>query len=78
MKELLEAEARAPGTVLDHDFIRHHTTGFESVVAELEKSSWDEIVRRSGLSREQIGEAALHRPGGASHHRVLVHGPDPA
>jgi len=58
MKELLEAEARAPGTVLDHEFIRQHTTGFESVVAELEKSSWDEIVRRSGLKREQIRAAA--------------------
>jgi molybdopterin-dependent oxidoreductase alpha subunit len=58
MKELLEEEDRRPGKVFDHEFIQHYTTGFEEVIAQLRASSWEEIVADSGLSREQIHQAA--------------------
>jgi molybdopterin-dependent oxidoreductase alpha subunit len=58
MKELLDAEDRHPGDIFDHDFIKHHTQGYEELISQLRKSSWDEIVSFSGLSREQIREAA--------------------
>src|SRR6201999_2343815 len=32
MKELLEEEERQPGRVFDHDFIKHHTTGYEQLI----------------------------------------------
>jgi molybdopterin-dependent oxidoreductase alpha subunit len=58
MKAMLEAEDASPGTVWDHEFIRDHTEGFEKVIAQLRSVGWAEIVEYSGLSREQIGEAA--------------------
>ncbi len=58
MKELLEAEARRPGEVFDHAFIREHTTGIDALLAQLRTVSWDTIVADSGLTREQIRSAA--------------------
>ena len=58
MKEMLEAEDRKPGAVFDHDFIRHHTEGYEDLIAQLRAASWDDILADSGLSREQIRQAA--------------------
>jgi molybdopterin-dependent oxidoreductase alpha subunit len=58
MKEMLERDRRAGHTVLAHDFIAHHTQGFEPFIRDLEAESWDEIVQESGVSRELIGEAA--------------------
>ncbi|HRQ90301.1 MAG TPA: molybdopterin-dependent oxidoreductase, partial [Bacteroidia bacterium] len=57
-KAVLAAEAKAPGTVLDHDFIREHTCGFEEFVQAVEASEWDEIESLSGLSRDQIETTA--------------------
>ncbi|ACB77420.1 FdhF/YdeP family oxidoreductase [Opitutus terrae] len=58
MKEMLEAEDRRPGTVFDRGFIRHHTEGFEALVAQLRASAWNDIIADSGLTREQIRAAA--------------------
>jgi molybdopterin-dependent oxidoreductase alpha subunit len=58
MKELLEEEDRQPGMVFDHEFIRSHTEGYDALIAQLRKSPWPQIVEDSGLSREQINEAA--------------------
>ncbi|HWD19759.1 MAG TPA: FdhF/YdeP family oxidoreductase [Verrucomicrobiae bacterium] len=58
MKRLLEEEDRRPGEVFDHDFIQHHTTGFEALIAQLRATSWQDIIDMSGLTREQIEEAA--------------------
>jgi molybdopterin-dependent oxidoreductase alpha subunit len=52
MKVLLAMDA------LDHDFIREHTAGFDALAADLDATSWDEIVEVSGLSREDIETAA--------------------
>jgi molybdopterin-dependent oxidoreductase alpha subunit len=57
-KEILEAEARNPGQVLDHQFIRELTTDFESFCEALKAVSWDDIIEQSGISREQIRAAA--------------------
>ena len=58
MKELLAEEARRPGQVLDWEFIRAHTSGFEALRAGLEQVSWDEILLECGLFREQIRAAS--------------------
>jgi molybdopterin-dependent oxidoreductase alpha subunit len=44
--------------VLDHDFIRDHTAGFEAFAATARAHSWDDLERASGLSRQQMSEAA--------------------
>jgi len=36
---------------LDHDFIREHTSGFEAAKAAVAAQSWEELERRSDLSR---------------------------
>ncbi len=58
MKALYEREQAAPGSIFDNEFIAAHTAGFEDFIASLDAVSWDEIIAGSGLSREQIEEAA--------------------
>ncbi len=58
MKEMLEEDERTGGKVLAHDFIEQQTEGFAAFAADLRQESWDRIVKQSGLSREQIHEAA--------------------
>ncbi|MCA1815582.1 MAG: FdhF/YdeP family oxidoreductase [Acidobacteria bacterium] len=57
-KEVLEEEARRPGAVLDRDFIREFTNGFDLYAADVHETSWDDIVAESGVARERIKEAA--------------------
>ena len=58
MKALLAADetSRAAGGdgLLDRAFIAEHTTGFETLVADLAATSWPAIEARSGLARAQI------------------------
>ena len=58
MKVLVERDRTAPGTVLDRAFIEEHTTGFDELVAGLERATWDEITESSGLERAMIEQAA--------------------
>jgi molybdopterin-dependent oxidoreductase alpha subunit len=62
MKLVLEAddEARHNGAepVLDLDFIAQHTYGFEAFADDLRRTSWDDILRVSGLPREQLERVA--------------------
>ncbi len=58
MKEMLEEEERRPGEVFDHVFIREHTAGYEEFIADLRAEGWEVIIEQSGLSREQIRQAA--------------------
>ncbi|WUD71142.1 FdhF/YdeP family oxidoreductase [Streptomyces sp. NBC_00510] len=60
---LLEAEDAAPGTVLDHDFIREHSTGFQEFAEHARKTSWDDVLTATGLTREEIEQV---------HERVLA------
>jgi molybdopterin-dependent oxidoreductase alpha subunit len=68
-KELLEAEERAPGAVLDHAFIREHTHGFDDLAADLRAERWELLVEESGVSRAQIRQVADLI---ARHERVIV------
>ncbi len=43
---------------LDHDFIEHHTFGFEEYAAHLRQLDWDVVLASTGLTRAEIEEAA--------------------
>ncbi len=58
MKAVLAHEERRPGAVLDQEFIDSYTSGFDDFVAALRTVSWPEIVEQSGVSKEQIEQAA--------------------
>jgi molybdopterin-dependent oxidoreductase alpha subunit len=58
MKEMLEAEDRNPGTVLDRSFIEAHTHGFTELERHLRSVPWEAVTSGSGLGRGQIREAA--------------------
>src|SRR6267143_1272688 len=58
MKELFDAEERRPGSVLDHEFINSHTTGFEEFKAALSRSHWGDILEQSGITKVKIEDAA--------------------
>jgi len=56
----IEDAAVAAGrpSVLDHSFLAEHCAGFEDYRAAVEATSWEEIEDQSGLTRQQIEEAA--------------------
>jgi molybdopterin-dependent oxidoreductase alpha subunit len=58
MKEVLAEESRRPGEVLDRKFIEEKTHGFDEFALALGEVSWEELVEQSGISREQMREAA--------------------
>jgi len=58
MKALVERDRLATGTVLDHDFIERHTSGFGAFAAGLDGASWPEIEESSGLDRALIEKVA--------------------
>jgi molybdopterin-dependent oxidoreductase alpha subunit len=58
MKEMLAEERKRPGAVFDREFIENFTAGFEPFVDDLEKTSWDDILASSGVTREEIRAAA--------------------
>jgi len=58
MKEVLEEEGRRPGGVLDWEFIRAKTHGYEEFARALAAQPWDELVEQSGVAREGMRAAA--------------------
>ena len=65
-KVLIEAAAAAKAgappsrpKLLDDDFIARHTHGFEGFAAHCSNATWSEIEYTSGLSRQEIEEAAF-------------------
>lgn len=58
MKEVLAAEERSPGRVLDHDFIGKHTTGFDEFAAALRKVRWGDIIEQCGIRKTRLEDAA--------------------
>jgi molybdopterin-dependent oxidoreductase alpha subunit len=58
IKAVLEEEERRQGEVLDHEFINNYTSGFLTLSLAIKAASWDEIVKQSGIQRDQIQEAA--------------------
>ena len=57
-KVLLEAEAAKPGTVLDREFIQKHTSGFGAFGMDIQKTSWADIEKGSGVTEADIRAAA--------------------
>src|SRR5436190_651270 len=58
IKEMLAEEERRRGAVLDRQFNEQFTIGFEEFAAHVRATPWDQILEASGLTREQIREAA--------------------
>ena len=54
---LLEEEARAPGTVLDGDFISLHTEGFAELQTHLQAQDVDDLLAAAGIARADLEEA---------------------
>lgn len=49
--------ARDQRHLLDFDFIKQHTRGFDEMAGKVRATSWDEIERESGLTRANLEEA---------------------
>ncbi|HEY0690442.1 MAG TPA: FdhF/YdeP family oxidoreductase [Kribbella sp.] len=55
---LLEAEAAAPGTILDHSFIDKHTSGYDLYAKHNSELDWPMVETATGLTRAEIEEFA--------------------
>ena len=53
-KRVLDAEAAAPGTVLDHAFLAEHTLGLDAFRAHLAALDDEEVSAATGLGAEEI------------------------
>ncbi len=58
MKSLLDLERAAPGTIFDHEFIAKYTDGCDALIANLDETSWGDILSMSGVERAEIEKAA--------------------
>jgi molybdopterin-dependent oxidoreductase alpha subunit len=56
-KAVLEAAERNP-EVLDREFIKHHTHGFEQYKALVESTPWSAVVKDSGIAEPEIRKLA--------------------
>ncbi|MFI2103182.1 FdhF/YdeP family oxidoreductase [Isoptericola sp. NPDC019693] len=57
-KRVLDAEAAAPGTVLDHEFLAAHTSGLDALRAHLADLDEDAVLAATGLASAEIDELA--------------------
>ncbi len=57
-KRVLDAEAAAPGTVLDHDFLTEHTEGLDELRDHLADLDETAVLAATGLTIEQIDDLA--------------------
>lgn len=58
MRELLELEDRAPGSVLDRAFLAEHTAGFEAFEAHLRSLDRERLRELAGVPEDEIREVA--------------------
>ncbi len=56
-KRVLELEEQTPG-ILHSAFIEEHTEGFDEFAQKMRSTSWEEIERVAGLSRENLERVA--------------------
>jgi molybdopterin-dependent oxidoreductase alpha subunit len=54
MKEILDAEEKNPGAVLDHEFIQQHTAGFAEFAASLHGVHWGDLIEQCGVPKTKI------------------------
>lgn len=57
-KRVLDAEARNPGTVLDHAFLAEHCEGLDELKEHLAQLDEREVLEATGLRSEEIDELA--------------------
>jgi molybdopterin-dependent oxidoreductase alpha subunit len=57
-KRVLDAEARNPGTVLDHDFVSEHCEGLDELKAHLDGLDDEAVLAATGLRSDEIDELA--------------------
>jgi molybdopterin-dependent oxidoreductase alpha subunit len=55
---LLEADERAPGTVVDHGFVAAHCLGYDEYADAARAVSLDTVVEASGIGRDQLERVA--------------------
>jgi molybdopterin-dependent oxidoreductase alpha subunit len=55
---LLEADRRAPGSVIDHDFIATHCHGFDGYADLVRTMDLETVVEASGIDRAQLERVA--------------------
>ena len=55
---LLEMEEAAPKTIFDHEFIEKYTEGYEDLIANLKKQNLQQLSAESGISQEEMRQAA--------------------
>ena len=58
MREILDAEERRPGQVIDQKFINSYTAGFEEFKTALSKAHLGDILDQAGVSKSQLEDAA--------------------
>lgn len=54
-----EGKADGGGAIIDHQFIAEHTHGFEDYAKAVDETAWEDIERRSGLTRGALEAAAV-------------------
>ncbi|MEM7148039.1 MAG: FdhF/YdeP family oxidoreductase [Verrucomicrobiota bacterium] len=57
-RAIIDLENAHPATILDHEFINAHCSGFERFAEHIEKVSWQNIEEHSGLTEAAIRETA--------------------
>ncbi len=57
-KRVLDAEAAAPGTVLDHEFLAAYTSGFDDFAAHIAQLDDAAVLEATGLTATQIEDFA--------------------
>ena len=58
MVKILLARHQETNDVFDNEFLKQHTQGLEAYLAMVEETSWELITTQSGLSLEEITQAA--------------------
>ena len=59
MKHLLDADEKSPASgVVDHEFINEYTAGYDEFLKTIRSTDWADIEEMSGLTRDQLKEAA--------------------
>lgn len=58
MKHWFKMEEQKHGAAINHEFVKEHVNGYESLQAKIKEKSWDDIVASSGVSKERIVELA--------------------
>ncbi len=74
---LLEADDRAPGSIVDRDFVDTRCSNFAEYEARTRQVDLDTVVEATGIDRAQLDRVATMFGEFGAHDRVLGDGPDP-